>query len=92
MNPQVESFFDEATFTASHIFWDSASKAAAIVDPVLDYDPKSGRTGKGSADKIIAFVEAQGLSIEWILETHVHADHLTAAPYLKEKLGGLVPT
>ena len=88
MNPQVKTFFDEATFTASHLVWDPDSKTAAIIDSVKDYDPKSGRTATDSADEIIAFVKAEGLSVAWILETHVHADHLTAAPYLKEKLGG----
>ncbi|WP_455374427.1 MBL fold metallo-hydrolase [Limibacillus halophilus] len=90
MNPQTKTFFDEATFTASHVVWDPESKAAAIIDSVKDYDPKSGRTKTESADEIIAFVGEQGLAVEWILETHVHADHLTAAPYLKEKLGGKI--
>ncbi len=90
MNPQIKTFFDEATFTASHVVWDPESKAAAIIDSVKDYDPKSGRTKTESADEIIAFVGEQGLAVEWILETHVHADHLTAAPYLKEKLGGKI--
>jgi glyoxylase-like metal-dependent hydrolase (beta-lactamase superfamily II) len=90
MKPEIKTFFDEATFTASHVVWDPESKAAAIIDSVKDYDPKSGRTKTESADEIIAFVGEQGLSVEWILETHVHADHLTAAPYLKEKLGGKI--
>ena len=88
MNPDVRTFFDEATFTATHVIWDPATKRAAIVDSVHDYDPKSGRTDTASADAVIAFVQQQGLAVDWILETHVHADHLTAAPYLKEKLGG----
>ena len=88
MNPEIKTFFDEATFTATHVVWDPESKAAAIVDSVKDYDPKSGRTKTDSADEVIDFVKKQGLTVEWILETHVHADHLTAAPYLKEKLGG----
>jgi glyoxylase-like metal-dependent hydrolase (beta-lactamase superfamily II) len=88
MNPEVKTFFDEATFTATHVVWDPETKAAAIVDSVKDYDPKSGRTRTDSADAVIDFVKSQSLTVEWILETHVHADHLTAAPYLKDKLGG----
>ncbi len=88
--PQVKSFFDEATYTATHVVIDPASKHAAIVDSVLDYDPKSGRTSADSASALIAFVEAEGLTIDWLLETHVHADHLTAAPYLQERLGGRI--
>jgi glyoxylase-like metal-dependent hydrolase (beta-lactamase superfamily II) len=86
--PIVKTFFDEDTFTASHVVCDPASKKAAIIDSVLDYDMASGRTNTTSADKIIAYVHEQNLEVEWILETHVHADHLTAAPYLKQKLGG----
>jgi len=86
--PDVKSFFDPTTFTATHVVSDAATKLCAIVDSVLDYDPKSGRTSTESADKLIAYVKAQGLKVEWILETHAHADHLSASPYLKEKLGG----
>ncbi len=86
--PDVKTFFDEETFTFSHIVSDLETKRAAIVDSVLNYDPKSGRTAKTSADEIIAYVHEHGLTVDWILETHVHADHLSAAPYLKEKLGG----
>ena len=88
MKPQVHAFFDEPTFTVSYVVVDPASKACAIVDSVLDFDPASGRTRKASADAIIAFIGQQGLKTEWILETHVHADHLSAAPYLKQQLGG----
>lgn len=88
MIPQVHAFFDEATFTVSYVVVDPATKVCAIVDSVLDYDPASGRTRKASADAIIAFIRQQGLKLDWILETHVHADHLSAAPYLKEQLGG----
>jgi len=88
MTPVVKTFFDEATFTASHVVIDPSTKKSAIIDSVLDYDPASGRTTTNSADEIIAYVKENSLSVEWILETHVHADHLTAAPYLKEKLGG----
>jgi len=84
----VHSIFDEATFTASHIVSDPLTRKAAIIDSVLDFDPASGRTSHGSADQVIAYVEAENLEIEWLLETHVHADHLSAAPYLRERLGG----
>ena len=90
MHPEVKTFFDEATFTATHLLWDPETRKAAIVDSVKDYDPKSGRTGTDCADAVIAFVRENGLEVAWILETHVHADHLTAAPYLKEKLGGKI--
>jgi glyoxylase-like metal-dependent hydrolase (beta-lactamase superfamily II) len=86
--PEVTAFFDEPTFTISYVVTDPASKACAIVDSVLDYDPASGRTRTESADEVIRFVRDHGLTCEWILETHVHADHLSAAPYLKENLGG----
>jgi glyoxylase-like metal-dependent hydrolase (beta-lactamase superfamily II) len=88
MNPTVKAFFDEATFTVSYVVRDPASRKCAIVDSVLDYDPKSGRTSTGSADAVIDYVRSEGLELEWILETHAHADHLTAAPYLKQHLGG----
>jgi glyoxylase-like metal-dependent hydrolase (beta-lactamase superfamily II) len=88
MKPIVETFFDKATFTATHVVIDPASKHAAIIDSVKDYDPKSGRTSTASADAVIDYVKAEGLTVDWNLETHVHADHLSAAPYLKEKLGG----
>lgn len=88
MKPEVSSFFDEATFTVSHLVKDPTSESCAIVDSVLDFDAASGRTSTESADEIIAFVEANKLKVEWILETHVHADHLSAAPYLRDRLGG----
>ena len=88
MRPTVDSFFDEATNTVSHIVADPASGKAAIVDSVLDFDPASGRTRTDSADRLIAHVKANRLTVEWVLETHIHADHLSAAPYLLEKLGG----
>ncbi|MEQ9490565.1 MAG: MBL fold metallo-hydrolase [Alphaproteobacteria bacterium] len=90
MEPTIKTFFDKDTFTATHIVWDAETKHAAIIDSVKDYDPKSGRTSTASADEVIEFVKAEGLTVEWILETHVHADHLTAAPYLKERLGGKI--
>jgi len=88
--PSVTAFFDEATFTVTYVVADPDSAHAAIVDPVLDYDPASGRTSTVSADKVAAFVRDNNLSIDWVLETHVHADHLSAAPYLREKLGGKI--
>lgn len=90
MNPDVSAFFDDATKTVSYIVADPSSRAAAIVDSVLDFDPSSGRTATASADRLIEAVRSRGLEVEWILETHVHADHLSAAPYLKEKLGGRI--
>ena len=84
----IRSFFDEDTFTVTHIISDPATAKAAIIDSVLDFDPASGRTSYASADKVIAYVENEGLEVEWLLETHAHADHLSAAPYLQEKLGG----
>ena len=89
-NPIVKSFFDPATFTISYIVRDPDSSAAAIIDTVLDYDPISGRTSTLSADKIIDYVKGNDLQIGWILETHAHADHLSAAPYIQSKLGGKV--
>lgn len=88
--PQVHAFFDEDTFTITYVVTDPSTKKAAIVDSVLDYDPHSGRTSTSSADEVIAYVKDQGLTIEWLLETHAHADHLSAAPYLKEQLGGQI--
>jgi glyoxylase-like metal-dependent hydrolase (beta-lactamase superfamily II) len=85
---QVEGFFDAATWTVSYIVLDKGTKHCALVDSVLDYDPKSGRTSHASADRLIARVRELGATVQWILETHVHADHLTAAPYLKQELGG----
>lgn len=89
-NPIVKTFFDEPTFTASHVISDPSTRKAVIIDSVLDFDPASGRTSTKSADEIVAYIQASGFSVEWILETHVHADHLSAAPYLKDKLGGKV--
>ena len=88
MQAHITPFFDPATATVTYVVADPRTARAAIIDPVRDYDPKSGRTATISADAVIAHVRAAGLTIEWILETHVHADHLTAAPYLKARLGG----
>ena len=86
----VESFFDPATSTFSHLAWDPGSRQCAIVDSVLDYDPKSGRTNTDSADRLIARVRELGLGVQWLLETHAHADHLSAAPYLQKMVGGRI--
>lgn len=88
MQAHVEPFFDPATFTYSYVVSDPASRRCAVVDSVLDYDPAAGRTRTASADRLIAYVREQGLTLEWILETHVHADHLSAAPYIQRQLGG----
>jgi glyoxylase-like metal-dependent hydrolase (beta-lactamase superfamily II) len=86
--PAVKGFFDPETFTISYVVSDPATKRAAIVDSVWDFDEASGRTSFRSADAMAAHVEAEGLTVDWLLETHAHADHLSAAPYLQEKLGG----
>jgi len=88
--PTVTGFFDEATNTVTFVVKDPASPACAIVDSVLDFDYSSGRTDTASADRVIAYVRDQGLSCEWILETHVHADHLSAAPYIQQRIGGKI--
>lgn len=87
---QIEGFFDPTTATVSYIVMDSESRHCALIDSVLDYDPKAGRTSTASADQLIARVSELGATVEWILETHAHADHLSAAPYLKQKLGGRI--
>lgn len=88
--PHVQGFFDQATWTVTYVVHAGPGTACAIVDSVLDYDPKSGRTRTDSADRVIDHVLANRLEPEWILETHAHADHLTAAPYLKSRLGGRI--
>ena len=88
--PNVASFFDQDTYTVTYVVYDQPGSACAIIDSVLDYDPKSGRTSTHSADRVISFVRQNDLKVAWILETHAHADHLTAASYLKERLGGQV--
>jgi glyoxylase-like metal-dependent hydrolase (beta-lactamase superfamily II) len=87
---RVQPFFDPATFTISYVLFEREGGACAIVDSVLDYDPKSGRTATHSADRLIDFVRAHGLTVQWLLETHAHADHLSAAPYLQKALGGTI--
>ncbi|MFB0612492.1 MBL fold metallo-hydrolase [Aurantiacibacter poecillastricola] len=86
--PTIAGFFDEATHTITYVVSDPATKEAAIIDSVLDYAPNSGRTSHGSADLVIEYVEANDLAVTWLIETHAHADHISAAPYLQEKLGG----
>jgi len=86
--PSIAGFFDEATYTISYVVHDPATNEAAIIDSVLDYAPNSGRTSFGSADLIIEYVEKNNLKVTWLIETHAHADHISAAPYLQEKLGG----
>jgi len=86
--PVVRSFFDEPTFTATHVVHDPATKKAAIIDSVMDFDQAAGRISFESAEQIIDYVKAGGLTVDWLLETHAHADHLSAAPILQEKLGG----
>lgn len=88
--PEIQAFFDEPTNTVSYLLSDPASGAAAVIDPVLDYDHRSGKASVRSADAILAAAEQRQLRIEWILETHAHADHLSAAPYLKAKTGAKV--
>lgn len=90
MNPLVRSFHDPATFTFSHVVYDRRGGHAAIVDPVLDFDPATARTSTASADRLLAFVRAEALTVDWVLETHAHADHLTAAAYLRRETGAKV--
>jgi len=88
--PVIKAFFDLPTFTVTYVVHDPASCRAAIIDSVLDYDPASGRTSHSSADAVIAYTLESGLTVDWLLETHAHADHLSAAPYLQRKLGGKI--
>lgn len=90
MKPAIQAFFDSQTFTISYLVSDAASRHAVVIDPVLDFDPKSARTSTQSADALLAAVRAQGLHVDWILETHAHADHLSAAPYLKAATGAAI--
>lgn len=89
-HPAVRSFFDEATFTATHVVYDETSRRAAVIDGVLDFDPASGRTATQSADAVIAFLREAGLELDWLLETHAHADHLSAAAYIQAQCGGRI--
>ncbi|MFM8736399.1 MAG: MBL fold metallo-hydrolase [Betaproteobacteria bacterium] len=90
LKPQVQAFFDAPTWTVTYVVYDREGGQAAIIDSVLNYDHKSGRTRTTGADEVIAFVKAKGLKVQWILETHAHADHLSAAPYLRRHLGGRI--
>ena len=90
MKPDVVPFFDDVTNTASFVVIDQVSRNCAVIDSVLDFDYSSGRTDTQSADQIITYIKEQGLTVEWLLETHVHADHLSAAPYLQQQLGGKI--
>ncbi len=92
MKPGVKAFFDEGTFTVTYVVTDPSSNICAIIDPVLDFDQASGRTSTGSADRVLEFIDSSGLELSWILETHVHADHLSAAAYIKSKTGGRTGT
>lgn len=88
--PVIKAFFDRATFTVSYVVHDPETRRAAIIDSVLDFDAAAGRTSFASADALIAYIDEKGLGVDWLLETHAHADHLSAAPYLHEKLGGQI--
>lgn len=90
MKPQIQGFFDPNTSTVSYVVYEADGGECAIIDSVLDYDPKSGRTATAAADQVIAFVREHRLTVTWLLETHAHADHLSAAPHLQEKLGGRI--
>ena len=90
MTPEVKAFFDDATNTVSFVIKDPSSASVAIIDSVLDFDFSNGRTDTTSADEVIAYVQANNLKVEWILESHVHADHLSAAPYIQEQVGGKI--
>jgi glyoxylase-like metal-dependent hydrolase (beta-lactamase superfamily II) len=90
MKPMVKGFFDRDTFTVTYVVYEKPGQAAVVIDSVLDYDHKSGATNTTHADEVIAFVQENRLTVEWILETHAHADHITAAPYLKQQLGGQI--
>lgn len=89
-NPDVKAFFDEATFTVTYVVSDPTTRKAAVIDPVLDFDAASGRTATKSADELIDYARQKDLGVDWILETHVHADHLSGAPYVQERLGGVI--
>ncbi|MGB3746986.1 MAG: MBL fold metallo-hydrolase [Rhodanobacter sp.] len=86
--PEVQAFFHEASHTFSYVAWDPATRKAAVIDAVLDYDAASGRTAHTAAEKIVAFVREHELTVDWVIDTHVHADHLSAAPWVQSELGG----
>ena len=88
LRPSIAGFFDEATNTVSYVVHDPKTDEAAIIDSVLDFEAASGRTSNGSADRIIEYITSNNLKVTWLIETHAHADHISAAPYLQERLGG----
>jgi glyoxylase-like metal-dependent hydrolase (beta-lactamase superfamily II) len=88
--PRIQTFFDATTYTATHVVSCPVTRKAAVIDSVLDYDPKSGRTSTESAERVLAYLRDNELSVEWHLETHAHADHFSAAPYLAERVGGRI--
>lgn len=90
MKAQIKSFFDKATWTFTYVVSDPKARACIVIDPVLNYDPKSGRTLTQSADQVVEYITNNQLQLKWVLETHAHADHLTAAKYLQNKLGGKI--
>lgn len=90
VSPLIQAFYEPVTATVSYVVYGPGDPACLVIDPVLDYDPKSGRTGTASADLVVAFVKNNNLQVEWLLETHAHADHVSAAPYLKKTLGGKI--
>jgi glyoxylase-like metal-dependent hydrolase (beta-lactamase superfamily II) len=90
MRPVIKAFFDTATSTVSYVVYDEIGGHAVIIDPVLDYDPKAGRTGTAGADALVAFVQSHDLTVDWLLETHAHADHMSSAHYLQTRLGGKI--
>lgn len=90
MTTPVQAFFDPATWTVSYVVWDRATRRAAVIDPVLDYDFKSGHTGTRSLDAVLAYLDAERLGVDWILETHAHADHLSGARWLQQRVGGRI--
>jgi len=90
LRPEIASFFDPATYTVTYVVHDPATLEAAVIDSVLDFDPNSGRTATASVDRVIDHVTSHNLKVKWLLETHAHADHFSAAPYLQEKLGGKI--
>ena len=89
-NPEIRAFFDEPTNTVSYLVWDPATKRGAVIDPVLDFDLPSGEADVRSAEAILAAAREEGVAIDWVLETHAHADHLSAAPFIKEETGARI--
>lgn len=90
MHPEIQTFFDETTFTVTYLVFDVTKRSAAIIDPVLDYDPKSGRTSTASVDGVLRVAKGLDLRIDWVLETHAHADHLSAGAWLRERTGAKI--